>query len=257
MPQVTQRVPEIGNALLAGIPRTLDVKGLELNISLAGDPLVRADSLVIRDWGRFQSPFRAAAAAWDVPALAGAAAGMREQQEQGSSVEAQPHAVSAEVLREVGEERRVLGAVRWDDEAGLEDSLGVAGGNRGRGQGAVASGQGSLGDWKECPYRRALSEEALLGATAHGGGFARNKDPMIVGIIDQSIANWCAPPFISPIYPNIKITSSHSCSELPGRIVNSLLRGKSQSDEVGHFVSDGPAQAHVHVCPADNSLCLE
>ena len=34
--QVTQKVPMLANDILQGIPTTLDVKGLELNISLAG-----------------------------------------------------------------------------------------------------------------------------------------------------------------------------------------------------------------------------
>ena len=34
--QVTQKVPMLANNILQGIPTTLDVKGLELNISLAG-----------------------------------------------------------------------------------------------------------------------------------------------------------------------------------------------------------------------------
>ena len=36
--QVTQKVPMLANNVLQGIPTTLDVKGLELNISLAGTP---------------------------------------------------------------------------------------------------------------------------------------------------------------------------------------------------------------------------
>lgn len=54
--QVTQKVPQLANGFLAGIPTTIDVKGLELNISLAGDPVVTPEALVIRDWGRFQNP---------------------------------------------------------------------------------------------------------------------------------------------------------------------------------------------------------
>lgn len=34
--QVTQKVPMLANNILQSIPTTLDVKGLELNISLAG-----------------------------------------------------------------------------------------------------------------------------------------------------------------------------------------------------------------------------
>ena len=34
--QVTQKVPMLANNILQGIPTTVDVKGLELNISLAG-----------------------------------------------------------------------------------------------------------------------------------------------------------------------------------------------------------------------------
>ncbi len=55
-PQVTQKVPQLANGFLAGIPKTIDVKGLELNISLAGDPLVTPEALIVRDWGRFQNP---------------------------------------------------------------------------------------------------------------------------------------------------------------------------------------------------------
>ena len=53
---MTQKVPQLANGVLAGIPTTINVKGLELNISLAGDPLVTPEALVIRDWGRFQNP---------------------------------------------------------------------------------------------------------------------------------------------------------------------------------------------------------
>ena len=35
--QVTTKVPETANRLLQGIPTTVDVKGLELNITLAGE----------------------------------------------------------------------------------------------------------------------------------------------------------------------------------------------------------------------------
>lgn len=38
--QVTQKVPQLANGFLQGIPETVDIKGLELNISLAGDPKV-------------------------------------------------------------------------------------------------------------------------------------------------------------------------------------------------------------------------
>ena len=33
-----------------------DVKGLPLNVSLAGNPVVTREHLLLRDWGRFQSP---------------------------------------------------------------------------------------------------------------------------------------------------------------------------------------------------------
>ncbi|CAL5226835.1 g9699 [Coccomyxa viridis] len=97
--QVTQKVPMLANNILQGIPTTLDVKGLELNISLAGDPLVTQDALVIRDWGQFQSP-----------------------------------------------------------------------------------GSG----WEECPYRRAKSGAAVL--QSEGQGFNKTKNPLIIGILDQSLA---------------------------------------------------------------------
>ncbi|CAL8464093.1 g3628 [Coccomyxa elongata] len=99
--QVTQKVPQLANGLLAGIPRTVDVKGLELNISLAGNPLVTPEALVIRDWGRFQNP-----------------------------------------------------------------------------------GGQSSGPTEECPYKRMTSVGDLSTS-----GFSNNSDPMIIGLIDQSIAN--------------------------------------------------------------------
>ena len=54
--QVTREVPAAVTRLLAGLPLTVDVKGLELNISLAGSPQISEEKLVVRDWGRFQSP---------------------------------------------------------------------------------------------------------------------------------------------------------------------------------------------------------
>ena len=47
--------PSLG-AQVQGIPTTVDVKGLELNTSMVGDPEVTAAQLAVRDWGRFQSP---------------------------------------------------------------------------------------------------------------------------------------------------------------------------------------------------------
>ena len=41
---------------MQGIPTLIDVKGLQLNASLDGDPAVSAQQLLVRDWGRFQSP---------------------------------------------------------------------------------------------------------------------------------------------------------------------------------------------------------
>ena len=54
--QVTARIPDEGNKLAGGIPTVADVKGLQLNVSLAGDPEVTSARLLLRDWGRFQSP---------------------------------------------------------------------------------------------------------------------------------------------------------------------------------------------------------
>ena len=71
----------------------------------AGDPLVTPDALIVRDWGRFQSP-----------------------------------------------------------------------------------GAG----WEECPYRRSTAFGSRL--QTEGAAFNKTEDPMIVGTIDQSLANWCLPP---------------------------------------------------------------
>ena len=53
---MTTTIPGIVDGLLAGLPTTVDVKGLQLNVSLATDPSVSADELIIQDWGRFQNP---------------------------------------------------------------------------------------------------------------------------------------------------------------------------------------------------------
>ena len=42
--------------MLQGVPTLVDVKGLQLNTSMDGDPAVSAQQLLVRDWGRFQSP---------------------------------------------------------------------------------------------------------------------------------------------------------------------------------------------------------
>ena len=188
--QVTQRVPEVGNTLLAGIPRTLDVKGLELNISLAGDPLVTADALVVRDWGRFQSPFAAlplrAALQQAWPPQVGDGTGgwqAREEAHQG-----QARSMGGSRMGDGAEVWPVAGGGRGGDmEKGAASGL-LGQGSVGSGQGLAGGGQGSLGRWEECPYRRALSEAALMETL--GLRFPSNKEPMIVGTIDQSIANW-------------------------------------------------------------------
>lgn len=54
--QVTTTIPAILDGLLAGVPTVVEVKGLQLNVSLAADPAVSKDRLVVRDWGRFQNP---------------------------------------------------------------------------------------------------------------------------------------------------------------------------------------------------------
>jgi len=53
---MTAKVPDFGNKLAGGIPLVADVKGLQLNVSLAGEPAVTPAHLVLHDWGRFQSP---------------------------------------------------------------------------------------------------------------------------------------------------------------------------------------------------------
>ncbi|KAK9795589.1 hypothetical protein WJX73_000211 [Symbiochloris irregularis] len=54
--QVALMLPTMVNQVLAGVPTTVDVKGLQLNTSMQGDPGVTAQQLVVQDWGRFQSP---------------------------------------------------------------------------------------------------------------------------------------------------------------------------------------------------------
>ena len=54
--QLTTTVPAEVNKLMMGIPTTVTVKGLKLNTSLARDPSVTADRLIVWDWGRFQNP---------------------------------------------------------------------------------------------------------------------------------------------------------------------------------------------------------
>ncbi|KAK9814626.1 hypothetical protein WJX72_008927 [[Myrmecia] bisecta] len=53
---ITNQLPKEVNKLLLGVPITVDVKGFQLNTSMAGDPLVSAANLQVSDWGRFQSP---------------------------------------------------------------------------------------------------------------------------------------------------------------------------------------------------------
>jgi hypothetical protein len=103
---VTQKVPQLANSFLQGIPKTVDVKGLELNISLAGDPEVTPDALIVSDWGRFQNP---------------------------------------------------------------------------------SGGGSSSASWEGCPYRRASRAARSTAAVA---GEDALPDPMITGLIDQSVANW-------------------------------------------------------------------
>ncbi len=51
--------------------------------------------------------------------------------------------------------------------------------------------------WEECPYRRAKSGAAVL--QSEGQGFNKTKNPMIIGILDQSLATWCIPA--SSLFP--------------------------------------------------------
>ena len=80
----------------------------ELAVLSAGDPLVTPDALVVKDWGRFQSP-----------------------------------------------------------------------------------GAG----WEECPYGRSIAFGSLLQMEDTASN--KTENPMIVGIIDQSLANWCAFPLLA------------------------------------------------------------
>ena len=44
--------------------------------------------------------------------------------------------------------------------------------------------------WEACPYRRATSSAAELQSQGQGQGFNTTKNPMIIGILDQSLATW-------------------------------------------------------------------
>jgi hypothetical protein len=46
--------------------------------------------------------------------------------------------------------------------------------------------------WEECPYRRSIAPAAALQSWGNSG-INKTADPMIIGIVDQSLANWCEP----------------------------------------------------------------
>lgn len=61
--------------------------------------------------------------------------------------------------------------------------------------------------WEECPYRRATSGAAVL--QSQGQGFNKTKNPMIIGILDQSLATWYFPLQSFVFLACIKMTCKH------------------------------------------------
>ena len=191
--QVTARIPDEGNKLAGGIPMVADVKGLQLNVSLAGDPEVTPARLLLRDWGRFQSPrgaFQECPYRRRLPPGALGAAGLLT----GASHDGLDEGASWHYLwREAGER----GAVQGGAAAGapLEEVNAL--------QGARAGGTGA-GVLEAAPKGQDAGRDlggpgrVLAGAARLHGGFSegleagRKHEAMLAGIIDQSIANWCA-----------------------------------------------------------------
>lgn len=71
--QITEVLPTEVDKLLAGVPTIVDLGGLQFNTSLAGDPVVEADHITVKDWGRFRLPSQECpyqrASTWNSPQL--------------------------------------------------------------------------------------------------------------------------------------------------------------------------------------------
>ena len=198
--QVTARIPDEGNKLAGGIPTLADVKGLQLNVSLAGDPEVTPAHLLLRDWGRFQSPRGSYQECPYRRRLPPAAPGLAERMPgacEGYNAGAAWHSL----WRGAGEGSAMQGhAAAGSPPEGTSalSGAGVGGGNRG-----VAPGEHDAGGGLSGPGR-VLAGAAGLHAGATGRlEVSRKREAMLAGIIDQSIVNWCA------VRPSIPMQIKH------------------------------------------------
>ena len=180
-----------------------DVKGLPLNVSLAGNPVVTREHLLLRDWGRFQSPLgdweecpyrRQLPPAFGAPGLGADAEPAwhklfqdgqlpmavaplgRHQPWQHSLLGSSPRNAWQPTAAAGGD--YVIDGAALSGEGGKHEGFGVAGGrgglrSHGRGLAAAAAG-------------------ASKGAPQGYEEGSKRQKPMLVGLIDQSIVNWCA-----------------------------------------------------------------
>ena len=191
--QVTARIPDEGNKLAGGIPTVADVKGLQLNVSLAGDPEVTPARLLLRDWGRFQSPrgaFQECPYRRRLPPGAlGSAGVVTGASQDGLDAGAPWHSL----WREAGAGGAAQGGVAAgspSEEVGALQS-GSAGGTGVGALEAALEGQDASRD-AGGPGRVLAGATRLPEDYAEGREVGRKHEAMLAGIIDQSIANWCA-----------------------------------------------------------------
>ena len=67
--------------------------------------------------------------------------------------------------------------------------------------------------WEACPFRRARAGAPAL--QSPGEGFNKTKHPMIVGILDQSLATWCVPALIAFLACNGTASQAAVASDSP------------------------------------------
>ena len=188
---MTARIPDEGNKLAGGIPTLADVKGLQLNVSLAGDPEVTPARLLLRDWGRFQSPrggFQECPYRRRLPPGALGSVGLLTGASDDQLDEGAPW---HHLWREAGES----GAVQGGAAAGRPpEEVGALQGGGAGGAGvleAAAEGQDASRDMGG-PGRVLAGAMRLPEGLTEGLEVGRKHEAMLAGIIDQSIANWCA-----------------------------------------------------------------
>ena len=192
--QVTARIPDEGNKLAGGIPTVADVRGLQLNVSLAGDPEVTPARLLLRDWGRFQSPRGAFQECPYRRRLPPGAAGPAGLMTGGASHDGLDAGAPWQYL---WQEAGAGGAAQGGAAAGSlpeEASALQGGGARGRSVGgldAAGEGQDASRD-AGGPGRVLAGATRLPEGSTEGLEVGGKHEAMLAGIIDQSIANWCA-----------------------------------------------------------------